>query len=115
MLIYLSVYLLLTEAVCFYRPLPQKKLGIPELLVYMKNCLTLGDLLLLVAATLAVTLTGMLMPRITKILTGPVLASGRTSALAGIAACTAAQPALARERRLFHLYRRGGKAPCGLS
>jgi len=74
-----------TEAVCFYRPLPQKKLGIPDLLVYVKNCLTMGDLLLLAAATLVVTLVGMLMPRITKVLTGPVLASGRTSALVGIA------------------------------
>ena len=25
------------EAICFYRPLPQKKLGIPDLLLYMKD------------------------------------------------------------------------------
>ena len=78
-----------TEAVCFYRPLPQKKLGIPDLLVYIKNCLTMGDLLLLAAATLAMTLVGMLMPGITKVLTGPVLAGGRTTALTGIAVCMA--------------------------
>ncbi len=75
------------EGICFYRPLPQKKLGIGDLLVYIKNCLSLGDLALLAAATLAVTLVAMLLPEITKILTGPVLASGRTEALTGIGIC----------------------------
>ena len=75
------------EAVCFYRPLPQKKLGIPDLLLYMKNCVSLGDIIHIVAATLAVTVVGLFMPRITRALTGPVLASGRGSALIGIAIC----------------------------
>ena len=75
------------EAVCFYRPLPQKKLGIPDLLLYMKNCVALSDIVLIVAATLAVTLVGLFMPRITRVLTGPVLASGRANALIGIAIC----------------------------
>ena len=59
------------EALCFYRPLPQKKLGIPDLLLYMKCCISSGDLILLAAATLALTLVGMILPRITKLLTGP--------------------------------------------
>ena len=73
------------EAVCFYRPLPQKKLGIPDLLLYMKRCVSLGDVLLLAAATLALTAVGLVMPRITKLLTGPVLSAGRADALIGIA------------------------------
>ena len=76
-----------TEAICFYRPLPQKKLGIPDLLLFMKRCVSLGDIIVIVAATLAVTLVGLLMPRITRALTGPVLASGRANALIGIAIC----------------------------
>ena len=76
-----------TEAMCFYRPLPQKKLGIPDLLLYMKRCVSLGDIIVIVAATLAVTMVGLIMPRITRALTGPVLASGRTNALIGIAIC----------------------------
>ena len=76
-----------TEAICFYRPLPQKKLGIPDLLLYMKRCVSLGDIIVIVAATLAVTLVGLFMPRITRALTGPVLASGRANALIGIAIC----------------------------
>ncbi len=74
-----------SSAICFYRPLPPKKLGIPDLLLYMKRCVTLSDVVLIVAATLAVSAVGLLMPRITKALTGPVLLSGRSSALIGIA------------------------------
>lgn len=76
-----------TDALCFYRPLPQKKLGIPDLLLYMKNCVDLSDVSMIVAATLAVTLVGLLMPRLTRALTGPVLRSGRADALIGIAIC----------------------------
>ena len=75
------------EGICFYRPLPQKKLGIPDLLMYMKRCVSLNDILVIVAASLAVTFVGMLMPRITRALTGPVLASGRGNALIGVAIC----------------------------
>ena len=75
------------EAICFYRPLPQKKLGIPDLLLYMKRCISLGDIIVIIVATLAVTLAGLIMPRITRALTGPVLSSGRASALIGIAIC----------------------------
>ena len=74
-------------ALCFYRPLPQKKLGIPDLILYMKDCVSLGDIACIVAATLAVTVVGMFMPRITRALTGPVLQSGRADALIGIAIC----------------------------
>ena len=76
-----------TEAICFYRPLPQKKLGIPDLLLYMKRCVNFSDIAMIAAATLAVTLVGLIMPRITRALTGPVLASGRANALIGIAIC----------------------------
>ncbi len=81
-----------TEALCFYRPLPQKKLGIPDLMLYMKRCLSTSDLIIICAATLAVTLTGMMIPRITKALTGPVLSGGQTGPLIAIAIfmiCTA--------------------------
>ncbi len=75
------------EAVCFYSPLPRKKLGIPDLLRYMNRCVSISDLVLLAAATLAVTLVGLLLPRVTRALTGPVLSSGRADALIGTAIC----------------------------
>ena len=73
------------DAICFYRPLPQKELGIPDLLLYLKSCLSLGDGLLLGGLTLLVTLVGMLMPRITRALTGPVLERGSLTMLTGTA------------------------------
>ena len=76
-----------TEAICFYHPLPQKKLGISDLLLYMKQCATMSDVILILAAALAVTLVGLLLPQISRILTGPVLSSGRPDALIAIAVC----------------------------
>ena len=82
-----NVALFEKDTICFYRPLPLRKIGIPDLLLYMKNCLSASDVILVAAATLAVVLVGMMTPRITKALTGPVLASGRADALIGIAIC----------------------------
>ena len=69
-----------SEAYCFYRPFPQKKLGIPDLMLYMKQCINLNDVILIIISTFAVTGIGMLMPRITRALTGPVL-SGRNAVI----------------------------------
>ncbi len=71
------------DAICFYRPLPMKKLGIRDLLVYMKNCVGNGDVLLLLAA-LAVTLVCRIEPRIYSLVTGPVLRDRRMSLAAGL-------------------------------
>jgi len=75
------------DAICFYRPLPLKKLGIPDLLLYMKRCFNMSDLLLVVLATFAVSLVGLLVPRITAVLTGPVIDNGKTNVLIGVAVC----------------------------
>ncbi len=74
-----------TDAYCFYRPLPLRKIGIPDLLLYMRRCISLSDLIIILAATIAVTCVSLLMPRFTRALTGPVLSSGRANALVGIA------------------------------
>ena len=76
---------LLPDALCFYSPLPPKKLGISDLFKYMKDCLNWSDYALIIGLTLAVTLTGMLLPRITKMLTGFVLESGNGIVLIGTA------------------------------
>ncbi|WP_295093078.1 NHLP bacteriocin export ABC transporter permease/ATPase subunit [Ruminococcus sp.] len=75
------------DAYCFYKPLPQRKLGITDLLLYTKSCMTMSDSVIIVLLTLAVTGVGMLMPRITKALTGPVISSGSNRVLIGIAIC----------------------------
>ena len=73
------------DAICFYRPLPLKKLGIPDLMLYLKDCLSTGDYLALIALSLGTVLFGMLMTNITKALTGFVLDSKNVSMLLGTA------------------------------
>ena len=70
--------------ICFYQPLPQKKLTISDLLVYMKDCISLSDFLMIAGATLAVTLVGMLLPQLSRTLTGPVLSSSNPNVLVAI-------------------------------
>jgi len=82
-----TAQLLDREAYCFYTPFPQRKLGIPDLILYMKSCFTASDLVMIIIATFAVTGVGMLVPRITRALTGPVLSSGDKKMLIGIAIC----------------------------
>ncbi len=76
--------LLAKEALCFYQPLPMKKLGIPDLLLYMKNSVSTGDLLLIVLATLAVTLVGFIEPQVYSLVTGTVLKSRNMSLMIGM-------------------------------
>lgn len=75
------------DAICFYRPLPLKKLGIPDLLLYMKRCVSTSDIFMIAFAAISVSGVGLLIPRLTKALTGPVLSSGSGSALIGLAIC----------------------------
>lgn len=75
------------DAICFYRPLPLKSLSIPDLLLYIKRCVSTSDIFMIVFAAISVSGVGLLIPRLTRALTGPVLASGRGSALIGLAIC----------------------------
>ena len=72
------------EALCFYQPLPMKKLGIPDLLLYMKNSITHGDLAVIVLATLAVQLVGMIEPRVYSLVTGKILQGHNMNLMAGL-------------------------------
>ena len=100
------------DAICFYRPLPQKKLGISDLLLYLKDCLNLGDAAAFVGLSLAVTLVGLLMPRITRALTGPILENGSHSMLLGAAMflfCTIVSMQLINSTRELMMNRISGK------
>ena len=72
-------------AICFYRPLPLRELGIPDLILYLKDCLSTGDYISLVLLTLLPILLGLLMTNITRALTGFVRESGNLSLLLGTA------------------------------
>ena len=71
------------DAICFYRPLPLRELGIPDLILYLKDCLSTGDYLAIVALTLLPVLIGLLMTNITRALTGFVRESGDLTLLLG--------------------------------
>ena len=73
------------EARVFYRPLPQKKLNIGDLLLYMRKCISMTDLALLWGISLLVSLVGLMTPRIHLLLTGIIYESGRTDMLLGTA------------------------------
>ena len=74
-----------TDALCFYRPLPSRKLTFKDLLVYIKGCIAPGNITLMALTTLAVVLIGLIGPKLSRVLTGPVLESGDVQMLIGIA------------------------------
>ena len=63
------------EAICFYKPLPLKEIGIRDLLVYIVQCMSTADFVLVGAATLAVSLLGLLIPKLQNLIYGPVIES----------------------------------------
>ena len=73
------------EAICFYQPLPMKKLGIPDLLLYIKSSITGGDVLMITLASLFAVVVGMIEPRVYGLITGPVLETGNMNLIAGLA------------------------------
>ena len=72
------------EALCFYRPLPMRELKLRDLLKYMMSCLTGRDLVSFGIAALAITLVGLLIPKLNQILTGTVIATGSTRLLVAV-------------------------------
>lgn len=70
---------------CFYKPFPQKKLGIKDLLLYMAFSRSVSDIALIVISTGVVTAVGALMPMITKLAYGKVLRSGQMNMLFALA------------------------------
>ncbi len=73
-----------TEAICFYKPFPLKKLTLPLLMRYIIETLTFADVVLVVLATFAVSAIGLLMPKLNNILFGTVVANQNIKMLVGI-------------------------------
>ncbi len=63
------------EAICFYKPFPLKKIGVRDLFLYIVQCLSVADFVLIGLVTLAVSLLGLLTPKIQNIIYGPVIES----------------------------------------
>ena len=73
-----------SEAIAFYRPFPQGKIGIPGLMRYIGSCTSWADRLLFGAAALSVSLVGLLLPRLNNLLFSRVAASGSVQVLAAL-------------------------------
>lgn len=69
------------EAFAFYRSFPLKKLGITDLARYIFHVIEPSDYILIALATLAVTMAGMLTPRINLFLFRDVIGTGEVSLL----------------------------------
>ena len=65
--------LLAEEALCFYKPFPQKKLGVPDLYRYILSNLSVRSVVFFAVLTLLVTGIGMLEPYIHSYLVGNIL------------------------------------------
>lgn len=73
------------EAIAFYKPFPLKSITIKDLIVYIAQVLSVSDYVAIAIATLAVSLLGMLTPKINNILFSVVVTSGSVRLLIGIA------------------------------
>lgn len=73
------------EAIVFYKPFPLKKMNIPSLVKYIAQTFSAADLVMIAAATLALSLLGLIAPMLNKLLFGRVLQSESIRLLVSIA------------------------------
>lgn len=67
--------LLEEKAICFYKPFPMKSLNLRDLLIYIAGTLESSDIVFALMTTLAVTLTGMFLPKLNRILFSDLIKS----------------------------------------
>lgn len=72
------------EAIAFYKPLPLKKLGIPDLMKYIFETLSPSDFVLAGISALAITLIGMITPKLNSLLFSTVIEDGSMRLLLAI-------------------------------
>lgn len=80
-----NAHLFEEEAIVFYKPFPLKKMSIPSLVKYIAQTFSAADLVMIAAATLALSLLGLIAPMLNKLLFGRVLESESIRLLVSIA------------------------------
>ena len=70
-----------TEAMCFYKPFPLRSITVTDIFKFMASTYSVSDIVLLLVASLAVTLASMLMPWLNNILFSSVVESKEVSVL----------------------------------
>lgn len=76
-----------SDAICFYKPLPEKKLSIKDLLIYMADVLSTFDYIVVFVATMLSTVVGLCLPLFNKLLISNVVESKNINMLFTIALC----------------------------
>ena len=72
------------EAYCFYRPLPLRKIKLRDLIQYMLSTLSSWDIAAFVMSAIAITLVGMILPKLNHILMGEVVTYGSYQLLGAV-------------------------------
>lgn len=72
------------EAYCFYRPLPLRKIKLRDLIQYMWSTLSSWDIAAFVMSAMAITLVGMILPKLNHILMGEVVTYGSYQLLGAV-------------------------------
>ena len=72
------------DAFCFYRPLPLRKITLQDLVKYMMSTIDTWDIAAFILASAAITLVGMLLPKLNHILMGEVVEYGSYQLLGAV-------------------------------
>ena len=83
------------QAYCFYNPLPLRKIGIPSLLRYMKQCISAYDIAIYSFVVLLAALIAMIAPKLAQVLTSVVIEENSVELLLGLAMGVAGSSLLA--------------------
>ena len=81
-----NIHLFEEDAIVFYKPFPLQRMSISSLAKYIIQTLSVSDFLMIALATLALSLVGMIIPKLNNLLLGDVLLSGSMRLLLSIAA-----------------------------
>lgn len=73
-----------SEGICFYTPMPARKLGVKDLVSYVARSLSVSDVVYVALITLFITLFSMVTPYLTQIIYSEVIYSGDISRLGAI-------------------------------
>ena len=74
-----------TDAICFYKSMPMKKMNLGDFLNYMKHTIVVSDIVLMLIAAAGVQAFGMFETKVYSLVTGPILSSKNTSLLTSMA------------------------------
>lgn len=69
-----------TEATCFYKPFPLRKITAKDLMFYILQSISKWDYTMIGATAIAVTLIGMIIPKVTNLVFSVILESGQMNA-----------------------------------